>query len=72
MQGQIKRSVGAHCRVVDWESLGDEFQILGMGKENLHQKKQFSDGVGYGWIDALKDSAKLKLQGILPVVMELN
>lgn len=23
------------------------------------QKEQFSDGVGYGWIDALKDNAKL-------------
>jgi asparagine synthase (glutamine-hydrolysing) len=22
------------------------------------QKEQFSDGVGYGWIDALKDNAK--------------
>jgi asparagine synthase (glutamine-hydrolysing) len=23
------------------------------------QKEQFSDGVGYGWIDALKDNAEL-------------
>lgn len=23
------------------------------------QKEQFSDGVGYGWIDALKDTAEL-------------
>lgn len=23
------------------------------------QKEQFSDGVGYGWIDALKDNAQL-------------
>jgi asparagine synthase (glutamine-hydrolysing) len=25
------------------------------------QKEQFSDGVGYGWIDALKDTAELKV-----------
>jgi asparagine synthase (glutamine-hydrolysing) len=29
--------------------------------ENIlwRQKEQFSDGVGYGWIDALKDNAEL-------------
>lgn len=25
------------------------------------QKEQFSDGVGYGWIDALKDQAELQV-----------
>lgn len=25
------------------------------------QKEQFSDGVGYGWIDALKDNAELQV-----------
>ena len=25
------------------------------------QKEQFSDGVGYGWIDALKDNAELNV-----------
>lgn len=25
------------------------------------QKEQFSDGVGYGWIDALRDSAELHI-----------
>jgi asparagine synthase (glutamine-hydrolysing) len=25
------------------------------------QKEQFSDGVGYGWIDALKDSARARV-----------
>lgn len=25
------------------------------------QKEQFSDGVGYGWIDGLKDQAELKI-----------
>lgn len=25
------------------------------------QKEQFSDGVGYGWIDALKDNAEIQV-----------
>lgn len=31
--------------------------------ENIlwRQKEQFSDGVGYGWIDALKDTAELRV-----------
>lgn len=27
----------------------------------FRQKEQFSDGVGYGWIDALKDTAELQV-----------
>eukprot|EP00952_Eustigmatos_sp_NYUAD-ZCMA_P008994 37228-Eustigmatos_ZCMA.PRE.1 len=29
------------------------------------QKEQFSDGVGYGWIDALKDHAALEVSDLM-------
>ncbi len=46
-------------KAFDVSVLGDGAKPYLPDKILWRQKEQFSDGVGYGWIDALKDNAEI-------------